>query len=495
MENILEDRKEPYLFSIFMCARNAGLTIKRAIDSVIQQTCKEWELLIVDNGSEDGTWEIIEEYKKSDSRVKGFRLNQGIGWAKGASLCLKHAAGRYMTFLAADDFLVGNGGLSIVADCIRRESADIIWVGHVNVNLTQHGYFIEGGIIPEYKVYGGGNKVDEIFEVMDTVYYNSFFHYTKIQLLRENGIDFFLPFYSDYEGMTEALCRAKKMVVLDQLIYALTANTSQTKGAVTWKHNVSQWRSVRQAVCEKGQYDRGKLCYIAKRIFNNNISMLEGICNSSPLKDLEMNFIRKTSIERLKHIEEALGLPEYCEMFYYAGRQYYAGHLLECAKNCYEQCRTEGYKASEIAQSVMWIDKLLLGLYQWDGEKLIKSAVLDKESLGYVTYALCHETNIGMFGYEAVEEQFTYHEETCGDWEGIFNAFLQNNIKQMYQSMFLAMEIKKEGRMAEVAVIVRECLDILCQIKDYIPQEVLLRAADDLKLVVNEDIMMGDRDE
>lgn len=46
------------LFSIFMCARNAEKTIKRAIDSVLDQTFPEWELIVVDNGSTGKIYDI-----------------------------------------------------------------------------------------------------------------------------------------------------------------------------------------------------------------------------------------------------------------------------------------------------------------------------------------------------------------------------------------------------------------------------------------------------
>ena len=63
---------------------------------------------------------------------------------------------------------------------------------------------------------------------MQSLYYNSFFHFERISFLKENNIDFFEPYYADFEGMTEAMCRAKRMVVVDKALYALTENTSQT---------------------------------------------------------------------------------------------------------------------------------------------------------------------------------------------------------------------------------------------------------------------------
>lgn len=45
----------------------------------------------------------------------------------------------------------------------------------------------------------------------ENVYYNSVMHYVKIDFLKENGIDFYYPFYGDCQGMTEAIVRAEKL--------------------------------------------------------------------------------------------------------------------------------------------------------------------------------------------------------------------------------------------------------------------------------------------
>ena len=86
-------------FSILMCSRNSECTIERAIQSVQNQSCTSWELIILDNGSSDRTWEIIACAMQEDERTKGIRVEKNVGWAKGASLCLEQAKGKYMTFI------------------------------------------------------------------------------------------------------------------------------------------------------------------------------------------------------------------------------------------------------------------------------------------------------------------------------------------------------------------------------------------------------------
>lgn len=474
------------LFSIFMCTRNSEKTLRRAIGSVLRQSNQNWELIIVDNGSDDGSWEIVKEMMEQDGRVKGIHLEENIGWAKGAGLCLNYAKGSYMTFLAADDFFMGDGGLHAVEGCIQAEGPDIVWVGHAQVQIQEKGYILLGGGIPEYKVYGCEDKVNEIFEIMNGLYYNSFFHFIRIGLLEEYGINFFAPFYGDCEGVTEAMCRSCKAVVLDQAIYALTLNTSQTRGGVGWRRNVVQWRSIKRAVCEEGKYSYTKLRYIAIRIFNNNLVRIRGICDGTKeLRNEEMNPISKTSLQRLRYVEEVLESPEYNEMFYYAGRGRYVHELLKCMKILYAKCIEDGYSKEEIAQGIKWADRLVLAFYTLRGNCLEKRNVYDKESFRYLREALCHPSNTGMFGFEMLEGMVPYASESISDvWEGIFSRYVGMNMEKIYDLLFLAVRIKRDGdRKQEVLSIVKECADILSSIKEYVPEKDVRQAVDDIKMV------------
>lgn len=162
------------IFSIFMCARNTEDTLPHAIESVKIQTCKDWEMIIIDNGSTDGTWQLIQAAMEQDTRVKGIHLDQGVGWPKGASICMEYAVGEYMMFLAADDFFLGPGSLQAIKNALP-EKPDMVFCGHASVQLAGNMYRIGGGIIPEKRMYTGEDKISDLFEIMGTLYYNSFF--------------------------------------------------------------------------------------------------------------------------------------------------------------------------------------------------------------------------------------------------------------------------------------------------------------------------------
>jgi teichuronic acid biosynthesis glycosyltransferase TuaG len=89
-------------FSIIMPAYNAAKFIGQSIQAVINQDHASWELLIVNDGSEDVTEEVIQAFSKHDNRIRYFKQKNG-GVANARNRGLRCATGRYITFLDADD--------------------------------------------------------------------------------------------------------------------------------------------------------------------------------------------------------------------------------------------------------------------------------------------------------------------------------------------------------------------------------------------------------
>ena len=101
---ILKQKKNP-LLSIGMPVYNAENYIKEAINSILRQTCKDFELIISDNGSTDGTQKICEEYAHKDKRIKYIRHEHNRGAAWNYNYVVGLASGKYFRWAAHDDNL------------------------------------------------------------------------------------------------------------------------------------------------------------------------------------------------------------------------------------------------------------------------------------------------------------------------------------------------------------------------------------------------------
>lgn len=94
---------------ILMATYNGEEYISEQIDSIIDQTYKNWKLLIRDDGSKDRTLEILKEYEKRDERINVLRDNKGnLGFVKNFEELLKNSSEEFVMFSDQDDCWLEN---------------------------------------------------------------------------------------------------------------------------------------------------------------------------------------------------------------------------------------------------------------------------------------------------------------------------------------------------------------------------------------------------
>ena len=91
------------LVSIITPSYNSARFINECISSVLEQTYTNWELIIVDDASDDNSRELISDIAKRDSRIKFVFLTKNIGAAGARNIALEKSEGRYIAFLDSDD--------------------------------------------------------------------------------------------------------------------------------------------------------------------------------------------------------------------------------------------------------------------------------------------------------------------------------------------------------------------------------------------------------
>ena len=91
------------LVSVVMPTFKCGRFIRESIESVISQTYKNWELIIVDDNSGDGTVEIVRDMMGHDDRILLFQNPQNLGAAITRNKALSEAKGPWIAFLDSDD--------------------------------------------------------------------------------------------------------------------------------------------------------------------------------------------------------------------------------------------------------------------------------------------------------------------------------------------------------------------------------------------------------
>ena len=203
------------LVSLVMPAYNAEKYIGRAIESIISQTYDYWELLIVNDGSEDKTKYICEYYVNKDSRIKLFNQeNQGVCRAK--NFALQHVSGEYFIIVDSDDRL-SNYALELYIKKAVLNNSDIIISGYIyNMNGQKQIRCIEN----EYSFYSNGilnsNEVSRLMKKsIISPNWNKLFHKKFLSYRFDTN-------YSINEDMIFSLTcikNAKKITVLPNTLY------------------------------------------------------------------------------------------------------------------------------------------------------------------------------------------------------------------------------------------------------------------------------------
>ena len=194
-----------------MSAYNVQDSIKRAIDSVLEQTYKDLELIIVNDASTDDTENIINQY--SDERIKYLKhyINRGAGCARDTGI--KAATGDYITFLDSDDYY-SKDCIETLVNATKDGKIDVISPGFISVDGNKEIPKIPSPTTVKTNLY---------------IYDNSYtLHFLNIQLLRKSLFDnveySHRRFIEDSATFIKLLYYAKSRRVIDYAGYYYVQN-------------------------------------------------------------------------------------------------------------------------------------------------------------------------------------------------------------------------------------------------------------------------------
>jgi glycosyltransferase involved in cell wall biosynthesis len=166
-------------FSVIIPTYNRANLLSTAIDSVLNQTFNDFELIVVDDGSIDGTKELLKEYQEKDSRVR-YIYQENAERSAARNSGIKNAKGTYICFLDSDDYFELNTCEKLIEMAIC-ENADMVHFASkvVDVNGKEIALNSFGGI-------------DALAETQDQIldfFVNKLKHPSLINLFKTNLFD------------------------------------------------------------------------------------------------------------------------------------------------------------------------------------------------------------------------------------------------------------------------------------------------------------------
>ena len=197
-----DDGSDKLRFSVIMCAYNLEKIVSTSIESVIEQRFKNFELIIVNDGSKDNTLSVLRKFAKKDSRIKIINNSKNIGLSASRNKAIKQAKGEYIVHIDGDDTLYNRNTLKRIDETIGDDSADIIYFGVQYVGGGNKAY------IPNAENSTQKSRIvcDMHFAVASKVWRREF--------LEENNITFIEGMY--YEDMVYSI---KAAIIAKNLKY------------------------------------------------------------------------------------------------------------------------------------------------------------------------------------------------------------------------------------------------------------------------------------
>lgn len=175
--------------SVIIPVYNSENTLERCILSILDQTYKNIEIILINDGSIDNSLRIMEKYQKIDNRVKIYsNSNHGVGYTRNYGI--ERATGEYITFVDSDDYIEKNMYLDMI-NMLKKEKCDMIICSY---NKIIDEKIIKNKYVPEMnKIIG----IDSVLTYLKNEKYNYVANvwnkiYVKDKIKKEFSEDYFI---------------------------------------------------------------------------------------------------------------------------------------------------------------------------------------------------------------------------------------------------------------------------------------------------------------
>ena len=114
--------------SVIVCFKNAEKTIKSTLESILNQTFKDFELILIDDNSEDSSLECCKELQKKNNNIRIFSFSNNLKPLKARQEGVRNSNSKYIFFCDADDILPSNS-LEVLHDIATETDVDVVCGG------------------------------------------------------------------------------------------------------------------------------------------------------------------------------------------------------------------------------------------------------------------------------------------------------------------------------------------------------------------------------
>lgn len=223
------------LISVIIPVYNVSGYLKQCLDSVIAQTYRNLEIILVDDGSTDGSGKICDEYAKQDKRIRVFHKENG-GVSSARNTGLDQAGADYLCFVDADDVILSDYVMYLYK-LLTIYQADLSICGYVKlVNINEYKDREKEYI----RVYDKQAALKDMMYKHDITGYSCLKLYKK-ELLNDIYYDEELKVAEDFDFVYKYLLNTEKAVVGSKILYIYRQHEESCMHSDNWKKYERTW--------------------------------------------------------------------------------------------------------------------------------------------------------------------------------------------------------------------------------------------------------------
>ena len=278
------------LVSVIIPAYNIEDYIGRCLDSVLSQTYKNLEIIIVDDGSSDRTGEILDDYKKKDQRIRVIHKENG-GVSSARNTGIEAAKGDYIGFIDGDD-LAEPELFKTLMKLLNEENADIAHCGYQMVFPDRVDYY-HNTKLRKNQTREEGVKDLLMGEMIEPALYNKLY---KKELFEGIRLDETLRINEDLEVNYRLFNKSKKSVYYDVPLYSYMIRKNSATGSNTSTRKNEDSLKVLQQIKNDCKKEKGIYAVAYRRY----IYLLMAICRMRTDQKEYQKFKREILKKELK---------------------------------------------------------------------------------------------------------------------------------------------------------------------------------------------------
>lgn len=310
------------MISVVVPVYNVEKYLRLCIDSILKQSYRDFEIILVNDGSKDSSGDICNEYSRFDNIRVIHKENEGLGYARNTGI--DEAGGDFIVFLDSDDFIEEDTLLDLY-NGIKKEDCDTCIGGHNRVNLdnefvSSHAYennvFKDEKIIHEFlprMVGSAPEKKDSVSVSACNVLYS-------MEIIKQNN----LKFVSERDLISEDLIfnleyfrHSKGVLLIEKCNYNYRINTN----SLTTRYNKDRFESIKKIyhfqnnllkdikiydICRyrlmRQFFNYIRMCFNQENIKISNLKYTEALSNLKNIcsDDLVRSIVKEYPINKLE---------------------------------------------------------------------------------------------------------------------------------------------------------------------------------------------------